>query len=82
MVRLRLLHRAFRGDLLVKVSIGRKKGVVKPPKVITDEPGARKMQISHRCSFSGKFTPPTEDSSVQTRTSKATEHSQNKVVQF
>lgn len=37
---------------------------------------------SHRCSFSGKFTLPSEDSSVQTRTSKATEHSQNKVVQL
>lgn len=34
------------------------------------------------CSFSGKFTPPTEDPSVQTRTAKATEHSQEKAVQL
>lgn len=54
----------------------------KPPNVIPDLSGARKLQIPHRCSFSGKFTPPTEDSSVQTRTSKATDHSQDKVVQL
>lgn len=88
MVRPRLLHKTLevvyssRFPLVGRASLEEKRSG-KPPKchfwLTRCKETAKK---SHRCSFSGKFTPPSEDSSVQTRTSKATEHSQNEVVQF